>query len=289
MLDVGANIGNHALYLAPNFDEIHCFEPNPVTLERLRENVTLNRSTLHIHPVGLGAADAELEFHANTSGNLGGSSFARTDFPVSGILPVRRGDAYLASHGIEGIDLIKIDVEGFEAEVLAGLVETIKRERPVIIFEYDGRTNAEAVFDRFIAALPGYRFAEFTASPGKGFGRFWGILRRGGEATIVPMERPPRDTTGPYSRFPIDQPRRSRKSKGAALRRDEHAQEHRDGAGDADLAFEPQADRRAADPDRRGEIGLGAVAKLAHVGAQLVGRHRGDQVGGGGSVHWTLV
>jgi len=190
MLDVGANIGNHALYLAPNFDEIHCFEPNPVALERLRENVALNRSTLHIHPVGLGAADAELEFHANTSGNLGGSSFARTDFPVSSILPVRRGDAYLASHGIEGIDLIKIDVEGFEAEVLAGLVETIKRERPVIIFEYDGRTNAEAEFDRFIAALPGYRFAEFTAAPGKGFGRWWGILRRGGEATIVPMERP---------------------------------------------------------------------------------------------------
>src|SRR5688500_5056063 len=50
-----------------------------------------------------------------------------------------------------------------------------------------------------------------------------------------------------------------RKLKGPPLRRDQHAQEHGDGAGDADLAFEPQADRRAADPDRGGEVGLGLV------------------------------
>jgi FkbM family methyltransferase len=132
MLDVGANIGNHALALAPNFDEIHCFEPNPVALERLRDNAALSGATLHIHPVGLGAADAELEFHANTSGNLGGSSFARTSSPVSGILPVRRGDDTLAAQGIGGVDLIKVDVEGFEADVLAGLSRPLRG----LSFEY---------------------------------------------------------------------------------------------------------------------------------------------------------
>lgn len=43
MLDVGANIGNHALYLADLFDEVHCFEPSPKAADRLEENIGLSR------------------------------------------------------------------------------------------------------------------------------------------------------------------------------------------------------------------------------------------------------
>ena len=155
-VDVGANIGNHALYLASNFEAVHCFEPNPAIADRLEENAALNRIPIHVHRVGLGYRDAELPFHPNTSGNCGGSSFAANGFEATSVLPVRNGDSYFAAHDIEKIDLLKIDVEGFEFEVLRGLQKVIRRDRPVIIFELDGTKNNPA---ELIGILPGYRLA----------------------------------------------------------------------------------------------------------------------------------
>jgi hypothetical protein len=62
------------------------------------------------------------------------------------------------------------------------------------------------------------------------------------------------------------------------LSRDEHPQQHRHRARHADLAFEPQADRRARHPDRLGEVVLGAIAEAAHRRAQLVGGHGVESV-----------
>lgn len=155
MLDVGANIGNHALYLARNFDAVHCFEPNPVALLRLRKNADLSGVELLIHEVGLANANAELAFRSLGTGNLGGSSFDSIDAPVTDILPVRRGDDYLRERDIRDVDFIKIDVEGLEAETLAGLAATIARDRPVIMFEFSGNKS----FAPIAATLAGYRYA----------------------------------------------------------------------------------------------------------------------------------
>lgn len=156
MVDVGANIGNHSLYLLRNFEQVHCFEPNPITASRLRENARLNDAGLIIHQLGLGSEDAELAFRSNDRGNLGGGSFMTTRFPVSDILPVRRGDDYFKARTIRNIDLIKIDVEGFERDVLAGLQGTIERDRPTIVFEFDGR--AREAFGAIASLLSGYEF-----------------------------------------------------------------------------------------------------------------------------------
>ena len=78
----------------------------------------------------------------------------------------------------------------------------------------------------------------------------------------------PRTPTMTASSRPPSASRRARcgrrRSVSAALGRDEHPQEHGDGARHADLAFEPQADRRARHADRLGEVVLGAVAEAAH-------------------------
>ena len=156
MLDIGANIGNHSLYLAPNFKDIHAFEPNPITADRLRQNIELNRAAIHVHEVGLGDADAKLEFRSSDTGNLGGGSFTATRFPVSHCLQVVQGDGYIADRGIRNVDFIKLDVEGFELKVLDGLAKTIERDRPVIVMEYDGRRGSQ--WTRLRSALPGYGF-----------------------------------------------------------------------------------------------------------------------------------
>lgn len=155
LVDVGANIGNHAIHLAPYFDEVHCFEPNPAMADRLADNAALNGFDLHIHRVGLGAADAELPFRPDGEGNEGRGSFIDNGRVVAATLPVRRGDDLLA--GVDRIGLIKIDVEGFELEALRGLQRTLARTAAPVMLEFDGRANDFVELRRL---LPGYRIEE---------------------------------------------------------------------------------------------------------------------------------
>ena len=52
-------------------------------------------------------------------------------------IEVRSGDEVVRSGNIKAVDFIKIDVEGYEQFVLEGLLETIKKYKPAIVFEFD--------------------------------------------------------------------------------------------------------------------------------------------------------
>ena len=54
------------------------------------------------------------------------------------------GDEHLAKEGITGIDLIKIDIEGYEKPALSGLKRTIERDRPTVLIELNV-TNDEGI------------------------------------------------------------------------------------------------------------------------------------------------
>lgn len=191
MLDVGANIGNHALYLAGIFDWVICFEPNPIALDRLRHNIELNRvENVTVYPVGLGEFDAELPFHNNTAGNIGGGSFVHTDFPVSHTLPVRNGDQIL--RGIHDVALIKVDVEGFEASVLRGFTKTIARNRPLIVLEFDGRATTTSAWSGIRETLPNYVFAELLGIAGTGVDQLRTALSNGIETRLCAFREPER-------------------------------------------------------------------------------------------------
>jgi FkbM family methyltransferase len=164
MLDVGANIGNHALYLRDRFEAIHCFEPNPTTLELLRENIALNGvQNVAVHPVGLSSQHAFLPFIEDRD-NLGVSHFVSAEKHGIPKLEVCIGDEVVGSHRIKNVRFIKIDVEGFEAEVVAGLKRTIARDRPLISFEFMGHDLAS--FEQIRRSLEGYSLMEARLEPG---------------------------------------------------------------------------------------------------------------------------
>ena len=61
-LDIGANIGLTSSLVGNNFKRVDCIEPNPLIFNILKTNIALNLNgtEYHLHPVGLGHADAEL-------------------------------------------------------------------------------------------------------------------------------------------------------------------------------------------------------------------------------------
>lgn len=136
ILDVGANVGNHALYFATQCNaHVTVIEPNPVAMAPLVANVVLNglqdRILLDHLGIGLGAG-LETGLSMPLPGrNLGGTRMQKSG---EGDLEVHAGDALFAGRSF---DLIKIDVEEMEMEVIAGLDQTIRRCRPLLFVEVD--------------------------------------------------------------------------------------------------------------------------------------------------------
>lgn len=173
MLDIGANIGNHALFLSRHCSVIHCFEPNPTAWQRLERNVSLNRAdNIKVHRVGLGSENAVLPFRENVSGNLGCSGFASSTQQLEGRYrtieaPIFNADEYISGLDLDRIDFIKIDVEGLETELFEALRDTIARHRPLLAFEHHGHFAKPGDYERILACLPDYAIAEACYAPGE--------------------------------------------------------------------------------------------------------------------------
>jgi FkbM family methyltransferase len=144
--DIGANVGHHSLYLSRYAGMVHSFEPWPVVSQRITEKIELNNiKNVRLHPVGLSDSEGSFDFFASANGNTGTGSFSSTSAtgrnqPV-GTLKVERGDDYFSRAEITRVDVMKIDVEGWEPKVLAGLRQTIARDRPIIFMEYSQATD----------------------------------------------------------------------------------------------------------------------------------------------------
>ncbi|WP_417526082.1 FkbM family methyltransferase [Marinovum sp.] len=148
-VDIGANVGNHTLFAALflGASRVIPFEPNPKAFELLVSNVLVNglRDIVDLSRLGVGVSDAEAGGFAmqDRDRNLGGARMLEGQ----GELAVHRGDALL-----EDVtpDFIKIDVEGMELQVLAGLSGVLERARPVMMVEVDN--SVEAAFLDWVAA-----------------------------------------------------------------------------------------------------------------------------------------
>ena len=142
--DIGANIGNHALFALKylRISKAIVFEPNPAAIAVLLSNLTLNDvlDRCDTSRLGFGLSDTEssgFKMFVPKRNNLGGGRMVEAE--GDGTLDVFRGDDALAG---QTADFIKIDVEGMEMKVLAGLSQTIAQQRPRIFVEVD-RANTE--------------------------------------------------------------------------------------------------------------------------------------------------
>lgn len=150
VVDAGANIGIFTLYaLALGAKKLYAFEPVKETFKMLKGNIALNRAgrLVRAENIALGAADCEAVLKFNTEGD-GSSMLAGAGGEVnpgvnySGVRIVKL--APLDSLVKSRVDFLKMDVEGYEEEVLLGARGIIKKHKPVLSFAaYHRKTDRE--------------------------------------------------------------------------------------------------------------------------------------------------
>jgi FkbM family methyltransferase len=143
ILDVGANQGLLSAALGRRLGSsrnIVAFEPMPETASRAAATLALNDlSNVTVLAIAVGDTDETVQINV-----LDGHSDLVTVRPMDeGVqnyravsVPCRRLDALLDNVLRERVGLIKIDVEGFEPNVIRGAQALIARDRPAIVFEY---------------------------------------------------------------------------------------------------------------------------------------------------------
>lgn len=144
VIDVGANIGTHTLALAKLVGPtgaVYSFEPQRAIYDILRSNVAANGlENVSTFCAAAGAAEGSCRIPKIDYGST--NNF--------GLVAVGDGEVEVPRMTIDGLqlqklDLIKVDVEGSEADVLTGAAATIARSRPILYVENNNAAKSKAL------------------------------------------------------------------------------------------------------------------------------------------------
>jgi len=140
IFDIGANIGLISLLLAKHDNgldsTVHCFEPEPRNFKQLNQNIKHNQllGRLHAHQLALGAENGTVDLHIRGTEGEGRHSIATDKGSTDSIAVTVQTMAAFANENRVTPDVIKIDVEGAEGQVLAGMEPLLNQAPPKHIF-----------------------------------------------------------------------------------------------------------------------------------------------------------
>lgn len=171
-LDIGSNLGLMALYaskcVGPN-GKVFAFEPEPGTFKLLKQNITLNGFT-NVQPIPLALGSAKntaMIFNSQTNSGAASLIPSKKLTGQQSKIQVETLDDFICEKPIRPIRMIKIDVEGWELEVLKGGKKILSRaDAPILCVEcsklhpmYGGTTEDIYTFVSDINHYQIYRLA----------------------------------------------------------------------------------------------------------------------------------
>lgn len=168
ILDVGANVGYFtalAISRLKNSGVIHAFEPDPHNYSLLEKTVSDQKTGLvQLHHCALGDKNGTVNLFHSPVNNYGDhrvyGSYSETHPKLEVLMKI--GDDLLASVGTNSIDFIKIDVQGFEVQVLRGLINTIKSSQKAVLLSEvwpAGMNSAGTSVEEFALLCESFGFA----------------------------------------------------------------------------------------------------------------------------------
>jgi FkbM family methyltransferase len=176
-IDVGANYGLATRFLSQYFKEVHAIEPIPFLLprfHRIAKRYGRSESAITIHPCAVGAVDARtvMRIPVNQNGRLFHALSTAEPSNALGLfkhacvvaldVPQARLDTLL-TETCGPVGYIKIDVEGFELDVLNGATQLIARHRPIIQMEIERMHNARC--REAFMFLESYDYVSYSIHP----------------------------------------------------------------------------------------------------------------------------
>ena len=150
-LDIGVYRGVYSYKLSQHFKKIHSFEPNPLLFPYLEKNLNKIISNIKLHNLALsntnGVTELKLPLRSNSifQDNIEelfqlGAATMHPKNEIESYKKVQIKMKKLDEIKIENkIGLIKIDVEGHEKNVIQGGIETLKKNKPVLLIEIEER------------------------------------------------------------------------------------------------------------------------------------------------------
>ncbi len=154
-LDGGAHVGTWSIQLAQRFQRVMAFEPAEDTYQALLRNVPESVETKNI-ALGRALGWCSMEWSEKDQGRK--HTGARYIRPV-GSIPVVTID----SLQLDDLDFLKLDLEGAEPDALMGAEKTLKRCRPVVVFEdkhFKGRFgHKKGASAEYLASLGAHEYA----------------------------------------------------------------------------------------------------------------------------------
>lgn len=168
VLDIGANVGDYSKKIrAINQNvEIHCFEPHPITYQKLESSVSLLK--IKTYDVGVGSHNENLKLYdyENDDGSEHASLYRdviekiHNGKSIEHEVKIITLNAFVIEHNIERVLLLKVDTEGHELEVLKGFEAYIRQGKVDFIhFEFNKlNVISRTFFKDFWEFLPNYDF-----------------------------------------------------------------------------------------------------------------------------------
>jgi FkbM family methyltransferase len=142
-IDVGANIGYYTRLtsnLVGKEGVVHAFEPMPSAFDLLKANA-IDLSNVHVHQIAISDSDGSSFFSVN---KFGETSSLGKNLNAKYVITVKQKSLDSLFLNVGRVDVIKIDVEGWELEVIKGAKELIAKYEPLLYFEYiDDYTRAK--------------------------------------------------------------------------------------------------------------------------------------------------
>lgn len=221
VLDIGMNIGMNTIEYSTWAKRVIGFEPVPATYQIALDNISMNQKeynpntgwwkengvwsslemtgNIETYNIALGPENKTIEMHIKKNDGHNRVANDNGEFKTVTGKDIKRNEGYprveieqkiLDEFKYEDVDIIKIDVEGYELLVLEGASDTIKRNRPIVQIEcVDIQPRA---FGRTIQELMDYfndRDYVITTADGNVIGPEWKYVKKMMDRFMIPKER----------------------------------------------------------------------------------------------------
>lgn len=163
VFDIGSNIGYYALLASRYTKKVYAFEPDPRNFPGLKKNIELN-NCINIEPYNLAVSDRESEIdflidseYCNRS-RIATSTQKNQKAQTIKVKAISVDD-FVSKKGINSVDVIRSDVEGYEYFIIKGAKKTIKKHKPKMFLEIHPQLIREYGGDveEFLNTLKDYR------------------------------------------------------------------------------------------------------------------------------------